>query len=352
MKRIETKQKQMAVQKNNTDYTTVVKAIAAGDIKPVYFLMGEESYYIDRISDYIVDTVLKEEERDFNLTVMYGADIHITDVLDAASRYPMMADRQVVVVKEAQALKSELDGLLAYLKAPSPTTVLVFCYKNGTIDMRKKVAGEIDKAGVLFHSKKLRDTQLPDFIVSYLKRKQVGIDRKTTMVIAESVGTDLLRLVSELDKLVLALPADNRTVTADLVERCIGVSKDYNIFELRDALIARDVLKANKILKYFDKNPKACPIQAGVAALFNFFSQLMLAYYAPDKSERGVAAWLDLKNAWMVTPYMEAMKKYSGVKTMQIISELRKTDAKSKGIDSPATSDGELFRELVYFILH
>jgi DNA polymerase-3 subunit delta len=283
---------------------------------------------------------------------MYGSDVAITDVLDAATRYPMMADRQVVVVKEAQALKTELDGLLSYLKAPLSTTVLVFCYKNGTIDMRKKVAAEIDKAGVLFHSRKLRDTQLPEFIISYLKRKKVAIDRKTTMVIAESVGADLQRLVSELDKLVLALPGNDRTITAELVEQCIGVSKDYNIFELRDALIARDVLKANKILKYFDKNPKSCPIQAGVAALFNFFSNLMLAYYAPEKSERGVAAWLDLKGSWMVTPYMDAMKKYSGVKTMQIISELRKTDAKSKGIDSPNTSDGELFRELIYFILH
>jgi DNA polymerase-3 subunit delta len=342
----------MAVQKNNTDYTTVVKAIASGDIKPIYFLMGEESYYIDRISDYIVDNVLKEEERDFNLTILYGAEIHINDVVDAATRYPMMADRQVVLVKEAQELRFELDGLSAYLKAPLPTTVLIFCYKNGTIDMRKKIAGEIDKAGVLFNSKRLRDAQLPDFIISYLKRKGVGIDRTSTMVIAESVGADLQRLVSELDKLILALPAENRVVTPELVEQCTGVSKEYNIYELRDAIVERDILKANKILKYFDKNPKACPIQAALAALFGFFSQLMLAYYAPDKSDRGVAAWLDLKSSWMVTPYMNAMKKYSGVKTMQIISELRKTDAKSKGVDCPNTEDGELFRELVYFILH
>lgn len=334
-----------------TTYEEIARNLKNKIYSPVYFLMGEEDYYIDRISDYIMDTVLTETEKEFNLTLLYGSDTDIVSIINAARRYPMMSKYQVVIVREAQNLKN-LDELIHYLQKPMSSTILVMCYKHGTLDRRKKITAELEKAGVLFESKKLKDTQLPGFISSYLKRKQVEIEPKASEMMAEFVGTDLNRMAGELKKLIITLPAGQKRITAEQIERNIGISKDYNNFELRNALIEKDVFKANQIVKYFEDNPKNNPLQVTLAVLFNFFSNLMLAYYAPDKSDQGIASQLGLRSPWQAKDYMAGMRKYTGVKVMQIIGAIRTCDAKSKGIDNPSTPDGELLRELVYFILH
>lgn len=332
-------------------YEEIVRNLRNKVYAPVYFLMGEEDYYIDRISDYIIDTVLTDTEKEFNLTVLYGSDTDIATIINAAKRYPMMSKYQVVAVREAQALRN-LDELVYYLQKPLESTILVMCYKHGALDRRKKLVAELEKAGVLFESKKLKDAQLPGFITSYLKRKQVEIEPKASEMMAEFVGTDLNRMAGELEKLVITLPAGQRRITPEQIERNIGISKDYNNFELRNALIEKDVLKANRIIKYFEENPKNNPLQVTLAVLFNFFANLMLVYYAPDKSDRGIAAHLGLRSPWQAKDYENAMKRYTGVKVMQIVGAIRQCDAKSKGVENSSVSDGELLRELVYFILH
>ena len=342
----------MAEQKTET-YDSIMSDLKAGHYAPVYYLMGEESYYIDKISDYIADHALQPEERDFNQTILFGSDVTAAQIADAARRYPMMAERQVVIVKEAQNLKQP-DQLEKYFKQPSPQTVLVMCHKNGTIDGRKReYVKAIRAAGVLFESKKLRERDLPAFIEAYLQQRQVSIDPKSTQLIADAIGADLSRLTSELDKVVLSLPAEGRRVTPQVVEEQIGVSREFNSFELRDAIVNRNVFKANQIIKYFDNNPKAGSIYSFLPMLFNFFQNLMIAYYAPNrKSQEGVAEWLELRSPWAAKDYMTGMRNYTGVKVMEILSKIREIDAKSKGLDNPNTPPGELMKELIFYILH
>ena len=334
-----------------TTYEEIARELKNRIYKPVYYLMGEESYYIDRISEYIAQTVLNENEKEFNQTIVYGADTDIATVINAAKRYPMMSKYQVVIVKEAQNIKN-IEELAYYLQKPLDSTILVLCHKHGTLDRRKKLAAEIEKVGVLFESKKIKDAQLPGFISSYLKRRSVEIEPKASEMMAEFVGADLSRMAGELEKLIITLPREQKRITPEQIERNIGISKDYNNFELRNALVAKDVFKANQIIKYFEENPKTNPLQMTLSVLFNFFSNLMLAYYAPDKSEQGIANQLGLKSPWQSKDYMAAMRKYSGVKVMQIIGEIRYCDEKSKGVGNPSLEDGDLLRELVYKILH
>lgn len=334
-----------------TIYEEIARNLKNKIYAPVYFLMGEEDYYIDRIADYILEHVLTETEKEFNQTVLYGSDTDIATVINAAKRYPMMSKYQVLVVKEAQNLKN-LEELSYYLKKPMPSTILVICYKHGSLDKRKKLTVELDKAGVLFESKKLKDAQLPGFITSYLKRKQVEIEPKASEMMAEFVGTDLNRMAGELEKLIITLPKGQRRITPEQIERNIGISKDFNNFELRNALIEKDVFKANQIVKYFEENPKNNPLQVTLAVLFNFFSNLMLAYYAPEKNEQGIAAQLSLRSPWQARDYQAAMHRYTGVKVMRIIEAIRQCDVRSKGVGNASISDGELLRELVYLILH
>ncbi len=320
---------------------------------PVYYLMGDESYYIDKIADYIAENVLQPEERDFNQTVLFGSDVTASQIADAAKRYPMMSEHQVVIVKEAQLVKST-EPLESYLKKPLASTILVMCHKNGTIDGRKRdYVKAITSAGVLFESKKLRERDLPVFIENYLRKNGAGIDPKSAQIISDSIGADLNRLVGELDKLLIALPETDKRVTPQVVEDQIGVSKDFNAFELRDAVVNRNVFKANQIIKYFDENPKAGSIYSFLPMLFNYFQNLMIAYYCPQRnSQDAVAAWLELRSPWAAKDYMTGMRNYAGMKVMQIISKIREIDAKSKGLDNPNTPPGELMRELIFFILH
>lgn len=319
--------------------------------RPIYYLMGEESYYIDLIADYITDNVLSETEKEFNLTVVYGADVDIATVINAAKRYPMMSEYQVVIVKEAQAIRN-MEELSFYLQKPLNSTILVICHKHGTLDKRKKLVAEVEKVGILFESKKIKDSQLPAFINSYMKRKGIDMEPKASAMLADFVGTDLSRLTGELEKLIITLPAGQKRVTPEQIEKNIGISKDYNNFELRSALVEKDILKANKIIKYFEENPKTNPIQMTLSLLFNFYSNLMLSYYSPEKTEQGIASWLGLKSPWAARDYLTAMRRYNGVKTMQIIGEIRYADAKSKGINNASMSDGDILRELVFKILH
>lgn len=332
-------------------YEDIAKDIKNGKFAPVYLLMGEEDYYIDRISDYIVEKALDENEREFNLTIMYGLDTDMASIVNNAKRYPMMSEHQVVVVKEAQNLRS-WDELSFYMQKPLESTILVFCYKHGILDKRKKIVAEIEKKGVVFESKKLKENMLPTFISTYMKRKKMEIEDKAAELMAEYVGNDLNRLAGELDKLIITMPKNKNRITPVEIERNIGISKDYNNFELKNALIAKDILKANKIVKYFNDNPKSNPIQPTLAILFNYFSNLMVAYYAPKRTDIGVAAYLDLKSPWQAKEYIAGMKAYSGVKVMNIITQIRLCDARSKGIGNVSLTQGELLRELVYFILH
>lgn len=341
----------MAETKNAT-FDSIMHDLKQRNYLPIYYLMGEESFYIDKISDYIAENVLTPEERDFNMTVMYGADVTGKDVVEVARRYPMMSEHQVVIVKEAQKLKS-LEPLEKYVEKPLASTILVFCHKYGVADRRKKVYSEMAKVGVVFESKKLRDRDLIPFIGKYLQARGASIDPKSEQIIADSIGPDLNRLTSELDKVLIALPADDKRVTPEVVERQIGVSKDFNTFELRDAIVNRNVYKANQIANYFDINPKAGSFYQILPLLFNYFQNLMIAFYCPQRaSQEAVAKWLDLKSPWAAKDYMTGMRNYSGMKVMQIISKIREIDAKSKGIDNPNTPSGELMKELIFFILH
>ena len=254
-------------------------------------------------------------------------------------------------MKEAQNLRS-WEELSFYMQKPLTSTILVFCYKHGTLDRRKKIVAEIEKNGVVFESKKLKENLLPGFITAYMKRRKMEIDDTAAQLMAEFVGNDLNRLAGELDKLIITMPKDRNRITPVEIERNIGISKDYNNFELKNALITKDTLKANKIVKYFSDNPKSNPLQPTLALLFNYFSNLMVAYYAPERTENGVAAYLGLKSPWLAKEYIAGMKAYTGVKVMNIITQIRLCDARSKGIGNVSLSPGELLRELVYFILH
>ena len=337
----------------NVSFDGIMRDLEVRKFVPVYYLMGDESYYIDKISDYIGEHVLQPEERDFNQTVLFGSDVTAAQIADAARRYPMMSEYQVVIVKEAQNIK-DTEALEKYFKQPMASTILVMCHKNGTVDGRKReYVKAIQSAGILFESKKLRDRDLPPFIEGYLKQREVSIDPKSTQIIADSIGADLSRLVSELDKVILSLSKEDRRVTPQVVEDQIGVSKEFNGFELRDAIVNRNVFKANQIIKYFDDNPKAGSIYSFLPMLFNYFQNLMIAYYAPNnKSQEGVAEWLELRSPWAAKDYMTGMRNYTGMKVMQIIGKIREIDAKSKGLDNPNTPPGELMKELIFYILH
>ena len=342
----------MAEKTATMTFESVMSDLKAGNYAPSYLLMGEEAYYIDQIADFIAEHAIKPEERDFNQQIVFGADVTGAQVADMARSYPVMAERQVIIVKEAQNIKN-WDQLERYLEKPAKTTVLVVCYKNGTIDGRKKILTRLKNAGVVFESKKKRDYELPAFVESYLKNRNTAIDPKSASMIAEHIGSDLSRLISELDKVMISLPDDNRRITPEIVESQIGVSKDFNVFELRNAIVGRDVYKANQIVKYFDKNPKAGSLFSCLPLLYSYFQNLLLAFYSPDRTnEKALAVFLDLKSVWGVKDYLTGMRNYTAMKALQILAKIRETDAKSKGIDNPNTSQDDLMRELLFFIFH
>lgn len=256
--------------KDTNQHLAILQDIRNKVFNPVYLLMGEESYYIDLICETIIENALKDSERDFNQTILYGADIDdFAIVVNAAKRFPMMAERQLIVVKEAQNIKG-VDNLLYYLQKPLMSTILVICHKNGSLKNKKVVAG-IEKIGVVYESKKLYDNQLPAFINNYVVAKKLSIDPKAASMMADFVGNDLSRLSSELDKLSISLPEGSLRITPEIVERNVGISKDFNNYELLNAIITRNILKATQIIQYFEQNPKNNPLVVTISVLFNFF---------------------------------------------------------------------------------
>ncbi len=337
--------------KEQITYFEILTQLRAKKYLPVYYLMGQESYYIDELSDFFEEHILTEEEKEFNLTVVYGGDTDMATIVTAAKRYPMMAKYQVIIVKEAQSIK-DMDNLEYYLQNPAPSTLLVFCHKHGVLDRRRKVATLIRKKGILYESKSIRERELPGFIVDYVKQRGTQIDSKASAMLTDYVGPDLSRMAGELDKLLIARSEKDKIITPDLVERNIGISKQYNNFELQNAIIEGNILKANQIVKYFNENPKNNPIQVTLTVLFNYFSNLMLAYYAPSKTEQGIVNMLGLRFAWQAKDYIRGMQRFSGVKTMKIIDEIRYADAKTKGVDNVSATNGEILKELIFRIIH
>ncbi|UFH45841.1 DNA polymerase III subunit delta [Flavobacterium galactosidilyticum] len=328
----------------------IVNDIKTGNIKPIYFLMGEESYYIDKLSDYIEKKVLTEEEKGFNQTVLYGRDVTIEDIVSTAKRYPMMAERQVVIVKEAQDLLRTIDKLESYAENPMPTTVLVICYKYKSLDKRKKVTKLIAKNGVVFESKKLYENQVGDWIKRVLAGKKYTIEPKATAMLVEFLGADLSKINNELEKLQIILPVGS-VINPMHIEENIGFSKDFNVFELRKALGERNQLKAYTIAENFAQNPKDNPMVVTTSLVFGFFIQLLKYHGLKDRNPKNVAAVIGV-NPFFLKEYDVALKNYPMKKVSQIVAALRDIDVKSKGVGANALSQSDLLREMLYKIFN
>lgn len=337
---------------SSLSYKKILNDIKQRNFVPVYLLMGEESYYIDIISDSIANNVLPEEERDFNQMVVYCTkETKERDIINMAKRYPMMSEFQVIIVKEAKNLLN-IDELIEYVQNPLKSTILVICHKNGNVDKRKKLVSAISQVGVVFESPKLKDSALPAFITEYVNERNLKISSKALNMLAEHIGPDLSRLTGELEKLRITMPEGQNEITPEHIERNIGISRDYNIWEFKTAIINKDVFKANQIQTYFNSNPKANPSIPLVYMLFNLFADVMQAYYSPDKTPTGIANHLEIAPWMFQNNIMPAMRNYSPMKTMQIIAKLREADEKLKGIKTGNATDGEIMQELIYFILH
>jgi DNA polymerase-3 subunit delta len=328
----------------------IVNDIKSGNIKPIYFLMGEEPYYIDKLSDYIEKNVLSEEEKGFNQTVLYGRDVAIEDIVSTAKRYPMMAERQVVIVKEAQDLIRTIDKLEAYVENPMTSTVLVFCYKYKTLDKRKKLTKLLGQKGVVYESKKLYENQVGDWIKRVLSGKKYSIEPKAAAMLVEFLGTDLSKINNELEKLQIILPVGS-TINPKHIEENIGFSKDFNVFELRKALGERNQLKAYTIAENFANNPKENPMVVTTSLVFSFFIQLLKYHGLKDKNPKNVAAVLGV-NPFFLKEYDVALKNYPMKKVSQIVTALRDIDVKSKGVGANALSQSDLLREMLYKIFN
>ncbi|MXN89763.1 DNA polymerase III subunit delta [Flavobacterium sp. Sd200] len=328
----------------------IVNEIKQGNIKPIYFLMGEEPYYIDRLTEYIEDNVLSEDEKGFNQMVLYGRDVTIEEVVSNAKRYPMMADRQVVIVKEAQELSRTIEKLESYAENPQPTTVLVIAYKYKTLDKRKKVTKLIDKNGLVFESKKLYENQVGEWIKRVLSGKGYTIEPKAAAMLVEFLGNDLSKISNELDKLTIILPKGS-AITPAHIEENIGISKDYNVFELRKAIGERDQLKAYKIADHFANNPKDNPLVMTVGLVFGFFTQLLQYHGLKDKSPANAAKMLKV-NPYFLKDYDIALRNYPMRKVSAIVATLRDIDVKSKGVGASALPQSDLLREMLVKIFN
>ncbi|MGB7786405.1 MAG: DNA polymerase III subunit delta [Salinimicrobium sp.] len=328
---------------------SIVANIKKGEVKPIYFLMGDESYFIDKIADYIEDNVLQEEEKGFNQMVLYGRDVSIDDIVGNAKRFPMMAERQVVIVKEAQDLSRTIEQLTSYAENPQPSTVLVLCYKYKKLDKRKKLHKAVAKTGVIFESKKLYENQVAEWIRKELQNRQYQIAPKAAQMLVEFLGTDLSKIDNELQKLQLICP-QGTNITPEIIEENIGISKDFNNFELRKAIGARDNVKAHRIINYFSQNPKDNPMVLTVSLLFSFFSQLLQYHGLNDKSKSNVAKVLRV-NPYFVSDYSTAAQNYPMRKVSQIVSFLRDADVKSKGVGAANVPQGDLLKELLVKVM-
>jgi DNA polymerase-3 subunit delta len=321
--------------------------------------MGEEPYFIDRITELIMNNVLKEDEIDFNRMVLYGADSTVVKVLNAARRFPMMSEYQLVVFREAQTIdersaENKWDLLTNYAKNPLNSTILVINYKYKTLDRRKSLAVAIEKNGVLFESTKIKEYKLPEFITQMLQQRSIEADRKSIQMLADYLGDDLDLLNKEIDKLLVLLAGQPvKRITPEIIERNVGISKDFNNFELKSAIAGKDILKANRIAQYFGRNPKNHAIQSVLPTLFDYFSNLLICHYANDKSEVGIMNTLGFRYPIQAKEYQAGLRNFSAVKAFDAIHHIRLADARSKGIDATSSlTDGDILKELLYKILH
>ena len=318
--------------------------------RPIYFLMGEEPYFIDRITEHIAANVLTEEEKTFNQMILYGKDTDIPTVINTARRFPMMASRQVVIVREAQNL-DRIEDLIHYVENPLESTLLVINYKYKKLDKRKKLFKALEKNSILFESKRLYDDKIPPWINSYLRSRGKKIEPKAAVIFTEYLGNDLGKIANELEKLIIVLKAEQDTITSADIERNIGISKDYNNFELNNALAQRNVLKANRIVQYFGANQKNHPLTLIITSIYFFFSRVLRYHFLPDKSSRNVASALKIE-PFFIREYETAARNYTTAKTVRVISLLREYDLKSKGFGNVSAVPGELLKELIYKIIH
>lgn len=322
---------------------------------PIYFLQGEETFFIDMIATYIEENVLAENEKGFNQVVIYGKDAPMATILTHARRFPMMAERQVIIVREAQDipdLTKEMGTrlLLDYIAKPLQSTILVFCHKYKTLDKRKELGKKVDKNTTSLTTKKLYENQLPDFVVEYATGKKIKVDDGGVTTLCEYVGNDLHRLANEIDKLALTVPTGS-TITREQVMNQVGVSKTYNIFELQKAILHRDALLANRIVNYFEANLKKNPLIPTVAYLFSFFSKVLVATQAEDKSEKGLVMTLKI-SPYSARDYTLALRNFTREKVIENISSIKDADLKLKGVNAGSDTEGQILRELVYRITH
>lgn len=333
-------------------FNEICSDIKARKFAPVYVLMGEEPFFIDQITDLLLETVLTESERDFNQTILYGGETNTVSIIEAALRFPMMSQYQLIVVREAQQLKN-IDLLAGYISKPQPSTVLVINHKYKPLDKRKALAKAADKMGVLFDSEKIKDYKMPAFIVSFLQERSIGIDAKSAQMLSDYLGNDLSRLNKEMEKLSVLLPDTGvRRITPELIEQNIGISKEYNNFELINAIATKDILKANRIIQYFEKNPKNNPLVTILPGIYNYFANLLIVYYSSDKSERGIMQELGFRSPIQAKNYQTGLKNYKAMKVFNLISDIRTADARSKGVENVSLSEADILKELLYKILH
>lgn len=333
----------------------IMADLKAGKYAPVYFLQGEETFYIDLIANYIEANALQPADKSFNQVIVYGKDADMATILTHARRFPMMAEKQVVIVKEAQEIQdlnketgSKL--LLDYVKKPVPSTILVFCHKHKSLDKRKEVGKKIDQYTSELNCKKMYDNQLPEFISEYAREKKIIIEDRAVMALCEYVGNDLHRLANEIDKLTIT-SSNGSNISLEQVMNQVGVSKEYNIFELQKAIIRKDTLLANKIVNFFEANTRKNPIIPVVAFLYSFFSKLLAASQSPDKSDKGLVSALKI-SPYAAKDYVYALRQYPTDKIIHTISSLKEADLKLKGVNSGSDTEGQIFRELVYRIIY
>lgn len=332
------------------DFDQILNDLKNKKYMPIYFLMGEETFYIDQLTDFIANEILDETQKPFDQMILYGQDVDAVSVIMAARRCPMLAEHQVVIIKEAQNIKN-IEDLVHYSDKPSKSTILVINYKYKTLDKRKKFYASLQHNAVLFNAEKLYDDKIPPWISKYLHQRGFKIEPEAAGLIADSLGNDLSKISNELNKLLITLSAKDKIITSGIIERTIGISKEFNNFELQKALISRDVLKANRIISYFEKNPKDNPLVLTISSLFSFFSKIITYHFLKEKSKNSVASALKI-NPYFVAEYELAAKRYNTAKLFYIISVLREYDVKSKGIGNLSISDGELLKELIFKILH
>lgn len=328
----------------------IIKDLKNKVYHPIYFLTGEEPYYIDLICNFIEKNILDDAEKEFNQQVIYGKDTDMASIIASAKRYPMMANHNVVIVKEAQHLVKQMEDLEPYLDNPTKSTILVFCYKYKPLDGRKAVTKKLKKQAVFFESKGIYEDKIPAWIEAFLNTKKYSIDLKAKHLIAESIGTNLGKIANELDKLIISLP-EGTTINAEIVEKNIGINKDFNMFELNKAIGEKDVVKANKIINHFAQNEKEYPMPFVIAMLYSYFTNILKLHYLKDKSQRAVASGLKV-SPFFVKDYYTAAKNFDIRKSVKVIEYIREYDLKSKGVNNVSASWGELQKELIFKILH